>query len=141
MKKPSLKKFTDACNACKGVVTKIAQGFGVNRKTIYAWCHTDQAFQDVLDEYKGRLLDECLNSAKLLALGIPKLDEKKRVIGWIERPDGYMLKYLLSTLGKREGFGENIDITTNGESVKQEPVILEIIDKREQVNSENPKQE
>ena len=27
-------------------------------------------------------------------------------MGWRERPDGYMIRYLLSTLGRNEGFGE-----------------------------------
>lgn len=37
-------------------------------------------------------------------------------MGWRERPDGYMIRYLLSTLGKSEGFGEeseDADIPTD----------------------------
>ena len=40
-----------------------------------------------------------------------------KVIGWEERPDGNMLRYLLGTLGKKEGFGESLDITTNGKDI------------------------
>ena len=55
-------------------------------------------------------------SARVLALGIPEKDEKGNFIGWRERPDGYMIRYLLSTLGRKEGFGEeseDADIPTD----------------------------
>ena len=54
-------------------------------------------------------MDECLVSARILALGIPEKDEKGNFIGWRERPDGYMIRYLLSTLGRKEGFEETQD--------------------------------
>lgn len=54
-------------------------------------------------------MDECLVSARVLALGIPEKDEKGNFIGWRERPDGYMIRYLLSTLGRKDGFGEPQD--------------------------------
>ena len=39
-------------------------------------------------------------------MGIPEKDESGNFVGWRERPDGYMIRYLLSTLGRNEGFGE-----------------------------------
>lgn len=133
VKKPSLKRFKEVCDACKGVITNVAKAFGVSRKTIYDWCWTDESFKEALDEYKGQLLDECLKSARILALGIPELDANKKIIGWKERPDGFMLRYLMGTLGRREGFGENIDITSNGQTIKTEPIQIEVIDSRAQV--------
>lgn len=133
MKKPSLKRFREVSDSCQGTIGKIATAFGVWRTTVYDWCKSDPAYQAVIDEYKGRLLDDCLKSAKILAQGIPQLNEKHQVVGWKERPDGYMLRYLISTLGRREGYGDAIDVTSKGESIKPEPVIIEVIDKREQV--------
>lgn len=52
-----------------------------------------------------------------MALGIPERDDKGNFTGWLERPDGNMLRYLLSTLGKEEGFVESMDITTNGKEI------------------------
>ena len=87
----------------------------------------------VRDEYKGQLLDECLNSARALAIGIPELNDRKQIVGWKEKPDGYMLRYLISTLGRREGFGDSLDVTSNGETIRQEPIRIEVIDRRDKV--------
>lgn len=133
MKKPSIDQFSEITEACRGVIGKIAEAFAVNRTTIYNWCAKDQRFQAVIDNYKGRFLDECIKSGRILALGIPKLDNKNQVVGWKERPDGQMLRYFISTLGKREGYGEQIDITSKGESIKPDPIVVEVIDNREKV--------
>ena len=112
----------------------MAKALNVARKTIYAWCNANEEYQAVLDEYKGKLLDECLKVARITALGIPILDKKTNtVIGWKERPDGQMLRYFISTLGKKEGYGESIDITSKGESVKPDPMVIEVIDRRDQI--------
>lgn len=132
-KKPSIKRFREIADSCGGVVSRVASSLGVARKTIYEWCDKDAEFQAVLDEYKGKLLDECIKVARITALGIPKLDSDKKVIGWKERPDGNMLRYFISTLGKKEGYGESIDITSKGESVKPDPIVIEVIDRREQI--------
>lgn len=55
-----------------------------------------------------RKVDDCIDRAYQVAMGIPDIKDKK-IVGWIERPDGNMLRYLLSTLGRKEGFGENFD--------------------------------
>ena len=109
-KKPSIEKFAEVTEACRGVISKIADGLNVDRTTI-------------------------------LALGIPKLDNKNQVIGWKERPDGQMLRYFISTLGRREGYGEQIDVTSKGESIKPDPVVIEVIDSRMQVQKSDKEQE
>ena len=133
-KKPTLKRFKEVAEACGGTVGKMATALGVYRQTVYKWCAAEPEFQAIIDEYRGRLLDECLKSARAVSIGIPKLDEKKRIIGWIERPDGYMLRYLISTLGRKEGFGEAMDVTSKGESIKPDPVVIEGIDSRDKVD-------
>lgn len=132
-KKPTLKKFREVCDACRGVKSRIAKAFGVARITVDSWCKSDPQFAEAVDEYKGQLLDECLNSARALSIGIPKLNEQKQIVGWVEKPDGYMLRYLISTLGRREGFGDSLDVTSNGEAIKQEPIRIEVIDRRDKV--------
>ena len=132
-RKPSLKDFEAAAKATRGTVGKISEAFGVTRRTVINWCNKDQKFRDAIEEWRGALLDECIKSARALAIGIPKLDSNKKIIGWKERPDSLMLRYLLGTLGRNEGFGENIDITSKGESIKPDPVVVEVIDRREQV--------
>jgi hypothetical protein len=58
-----------------------------------------------------------LNS-RFFALGLPKVENGK-LVGWIEKPDGQMLRYFLQTLGKDEGFGTSVDITSGGEALPQ----------------------
>lgn len=132
-RRPGLKEFKELAEGCKGNVGRMAKTLGVYRQTIYKWCKADERYQDVIEEYRGRLLDECLQSARAVSVGIPKL-KNGVIIGWIERPDVYMLKYLISTLGRKEGFGESLDLTSKGESIKPDPVVVEVIDNRDRVD-------
>ena len=136
-KKPSVKRFAEVADSCKGQVGRMAAVLGVNRKTIWEWCKKEEAFMAAIEEHRGRLLDDCLKSARILALGIPKLDSHNQVIGWKEKPDGFMLRYLIGKLGKDEGFGESIDVTSKGESIKPDPVVIEVIDSRMQADKGN----
>ena len=135
-KRPTLKQFADVAEACKGQVSKMAKALGVSRKTLWQWTKKYESYAEIMDEYQGRFLDECLKSGRILALGIPKLDSKKQVVGWKERPDGQMLRYFISTLGRKEGYGESIDITSKGESIKPDPIVIEVIDNRDKVANE-----
>lgn len=140
-KRPSLSEFIKACDKYNGNKTKIAKFFGVSRQSVCNWCNAYPKYADSIDEYKGRLLDKCLISAEALAIGIPKTKKnpktgKESIVGWKVKPDGLMLRYLIGVLGRREGFGESIDITSKGESIKPDPIIVEVIDRREQVDRE-----
>lgn len=108
-KKPDISKFREILHKTGGNLTKVAATFRVTRKTVYAWAKADDKFKDAITDERGALVDECLVSARVLALGIPEKDEKGNFIGWRERPDGYMIRYLLSTLGRKDGFGEPQD--------------------------------
>ncbi|MBO4719031.1 MAG: hypothetical protein J5658_04055 [Prevotella sp.] len=131
-KKPTLEDFTAVAEATKGTISKMAEAFGVDRCTVYNWCAKDPRFNAVVENYKGKFLDECLRSGRVLALGIPK-DANDLKKGWVSPPDGSMLRYFISTLGRKEGYGEAIDITSKGESIKPDPVIVEVIDNRDKV--------
>lgn len=105
-KKPDISKFREVLHKTGGNLSKVAAVFNVTRKTVYDWARTDCQFKDAITDERGSLVDECLVSARVLALGIPEKDENGNFIGWRERPDGYMIRYLLSTLGRKEGFGD-----------------------------------
>lgn len=100
----------------------------------------DKEFKEVIDDFRGKILDECIITSRVLARGIPLLDEKGQITGWKERPDSGMVRYLMSTLGRREGFGENMDITSNGNSINT-GFKIEVIDKREDVRTEEEENE
>lgn len=108
-KKPDILKFREVLRKSGGNLTKVAATFHVTRKTVYDWAKSDTEFKYAITDERGSLVDECLVSARVLALGIPEKDEKGNFIGWRERPDGYMIRYLLSTLGRKEGFGDRED--------------------------------
>ena len=119
----------------RGNLTKIADAFGVNRTTVYAWCKSNKRFQEALDNQRGKTLDSLLNTAVSIAHGIPRIKNGKRV-GWIEEPNAKVLTYLIGKYGQTEGFGDRVDVTSNGESIKADPVVVEIIDSRAQVTNE-----
>lgn len=110
-KKPNIEDFSKILRKSGGNLTKVAATFKVARKTIYQWAKEDTEFKDAISDERGSLVDECLVSARVLALGIPEKDKDGNFVGWRERPDGYMIRYLLSTLGKNEGFGEESEDT------------------------------
>lgn len=106
VKKPKIDVFREVLRKSGGNLTRVAATFKVARKTVYQWAKEDTEFKDAISDERGSLVDECLVSARVLALGIPEKDEDGNFIGWRERPDGNMVRYLLSTLGRNEGFGD-----------------------------------
>ena len=114
--KPNIEAFRTAVEKYGGNLTKVAEAFNTSRTNLYKWLKSDNDFQMVVDDARGKMFDECLSTARVLALGVAKVEGGK-VVGWEERPDGNMLRYLLGTLGKKEGFGESLDITTNGKDI------------------------
>lgn len=114
MKKPTLKKFQEVAKAQGGNKSKIALVLGVDRWTVHEWCKTDPEFNDAILNCRGNAFDQVLESAVAAAAGIPKKNRKGEITGWKSYPDAQLAKYLLSTIGKTEGFGESIDITSGG---------------------------
>lgn len=132
-KKPSLKEFKAVLKKTRGNLTNTAELLGVVRSTLWQWAKLDEDFAEAIKDVRKGKLDQFVTTAELLALGIPDIDpETKKVVGWVEKPDGLMLRYFMSTLGRDEGFGENLDVTTNGKDISN-TIQVEIIDKRSDV--------
>ena len=111
MKKPSLDEFEDAIRKTGGNLSQAAGIFQVTRQTLHKWVKDDEEFASVVKDSRKRLFDQCLDAARILALGVPHIDPTTgHVLGWKEKPDGQMLRYLMSTLGRDEGFGENVNV-------------------------------
>lgn len=107
--RPKTKQFKEAMERYGGNLSKVAEAFKVSRTTMYEWINAVPDFKQILDDARMRLFDECLSTARIAANGIPHIDNG-RIVGWAERPDGNMLRYLLSTLGCKEGFGETVSV-------------------------------
>lgn len=110
MNRPKTDKFRLAAEAAGGNISRIAGIFGVARATIYKWAERPE-YGAIIEEQRGAMVDEAIEAARWLATGRAKLDDDGRFLGWIERPDGQTLRWLLGTFGKREGFGKDSDIT------------------------------
>lgn len=108
--KPKFYRFREAAEATGGNISRIAAIFGVSRTCIYSWMQ-DAKFRAVIDEERGRMVDKLIESARIAAAGIPIVTDDGQVIGWREKPDTQILKYLLGTFGRREGFGREADFT------------------------------
>lgn len=108
--KPSIDEFKDLLRKAGGNLTKAAALIGVTRQTVWGWAKSDPEYQDALKDERKRVFDKCLDVAYAVAMGVPKVNEKKEFVGWEEKPDSNMLRYLLSTLGRDEGFGEKHDV-------------------------------
>ena len=138
--KPTLRRFKEVAMKCNGNISAMASALRVNRRTIYDWIQSEESYKAIVDEFRGRLLDKCIETAELFANGVPiyiESENKAVFAGWKGLPDGNTLRYLISTLGRKEGFGEAFDVTSRGESIKPEPITIEVIDRREQIDSNN----
>ena len=122
-KKPDLNRFRKVVSLCNGNLTKVANVLGVARSTIWTWTKNDREFANVIKDERGKMFDDCLMTARTLAMGIPAYENvydengdivldsngkpKKVFSHWEEHPDAQMLKYLMSKLGKNEGFSDS----------------------------------
>lgn len=133
-KKPTLADFKRLVQQSGGNLTKVAKALNCSRSSIQNWITDDPEFKVVVQDERSSLFDECLATSRVVALGIPAYREeefiddngevrvRKVMDGWIERPDVSMLRYLMSTLGrKEEGFKESTDesglIPVNGVAI------------------------
>lgn len=114
--RPTKEAFQKATEQYGGNLTKIAKSFSVSRTQVYNWIRDNTEFKEIVDDARGSIFDDCLSTARLMACGIPDIQDGK-MVGYLREPDGAMCRYLMSTLGRKEGFGENIDITTNGKDI------------------------
>ena len=114
---PPLEKFKEAMTKYRGNLSQVARAFGVSRHAVYDWINKNSEYKNALDDARGEFLDEVVATARVVALGIPLKDDNGNFAGYQIPPDGSMLRYLMSTLGRSEGFGEHIDVTTDGKAL------------------------
>lgn len=106
MVKPSVEKFIEALSSTGGNLSQTATLLGVGRSSVHRWVAEDEKFKEALEDARGKMFDECLTMSRIVALGIPDKTPDGKIIGWVAPPDSGMLRYLLGTLGRNEGFGE-----------------------------------
>lgn len=129
---PDIETFREVVKKCRGNLSRVAESFGVTRTTVENWKKKSPEYTQVVQDARMKMFDNVLGTAEILALGIPDRDENGKFVGWVERPDPSIVKYILGSLGKKEGFGDSIDITTNGKDIVPQ-IEVQIVDKREDV--------
>ncbi len=110
---PPIEKFREAMTKCRGNVSQVAKAFGVTRGTVHRWINENPEFAEVRDDTRGEFLDEVIATARIVALGIPMKDANGNFAGYQVPPDSGMLRYLLGTLGRNDGFGEKLEVEAN----------------------------
>ena len=110
--KPTLAKFEEVADKCFGNITHIANAFNVNRKTVYEWIGNDKEFAEAIELGRDKIVDVAENAVVILAQGIPILDDKGKRVGWVTPPNPSSAHYILSTKGRKRGYGEHLDINT-----------------------------
>ena len=108
-KKPPVEKLEKVLAATGGNLSEAARMLGVSRKILRRWCNDDGDFDDALYEARMHTFDKAFSTAQILAFGVPIM-EKGKFVGWQEHPDPQMVRYLLATLGKDEGFNEEVTV-------------------------------
>ena len=108
-KKPDIEQLEKVLKATGGNLSEAAAILGVSRKILRRWCNDDEEFDDALEEARKRTFDKAFSIAQAVAFGVPIM-EKGKFVGWQERPDPQMLRYFLATLGRDEGFGEEVTV-------------------------------
>lgn len=115
--KPATEAFVKAVNEARGNLSEVARMFHVERNTVGVWVRNDEDFKAAVKSARLGLFDRCLTTAEVVALGVAERDKDGRFVGWKTAPDGQMLRYLISKIGRDEGFGDSMDVTTNGKDI------------------------
>lgn len=135
-RKPTYEELKKALEQAHGNLSTTAALLGISRVSLWVYSKEDEEFNNVIKDSRKKKLDNFISTAEILALGIPDIDPvTHKVVGWIEKPDGQMLRYFMSTIGRDEGFGDTLDVTSAGEKINN-AVQVEIIDKRSDVKEE-----
>lgn len=91
-------------------MTNVAKILKVHRSTIQDWARNDADFDNAIQESRKQMLDTFVDTARIMALGKMILNDKKEFVGWEITPDSQMLRYFISTLGRDEGYGEQVTL-------------------------------
>lgn len=130
-KRPKPERFREVVQACAGNLSKVARSFKVARNTVGNWMNQDPEFKAIVKDERSVLFDECLLTARVVALGIPAYEyeeyidddgnvkKRRRQTGWLERPDANMLRYLMEKLGKREEGFRDAEVEEDGIEVRK----------------------
>ncbi len=86
-------------------ISKTCRQAIICRATFYNWRQNDKDFDNDLKDIEESYIDDLETNLRVLAKGLPKLDEKGRFIGWIEKPNLKAIEILLRVKAVNRGYG------------------------------------
>lgn len=101
--KKNKKLVLQALEKSLGIVTPACKDVGISRNAFYTWYREDADFREKVDEINEITLDFVEN--QLL----------KQIKGGSERSILFYMKYK----GRKRGYSENIDITSDGKAITE----------------------
>ena len=113
------KRFIEIYFKSLGDITTTCKEIKISRWTFYAWLEKDKKFKQEIEEQDNVNLDFAENCLK-----------KKMRDG-----DTRAIIFFLESKGKKRGYGNSIDVTTNGKAITHEPITIEVIDSRDKVDN------
>lgn len=105
---PSIEELKEAAFKFKGNKSVMAEYFGVCRNVMTRWCREHPEVGDWVRHQTQKKFDGYLETAHVVASGIPERDENGVVIGWKVPPDTATLRFLIEKYGASEGFGREV---------------------------------
>lgn len=102
-------------------ISRTCEVIGISRRTFYDWLRDDEEFRDKMESFRESFID--LSEQVLYrAMKADDLDAAK---------------FVAKHLGKKRGYSDQLDITTNGEPINK--IVVEIITKKEDGNQDSGK--
>jgi len=97
------KKLLEALERSLGIVTPACKECNISRQTFYRWCNDDEDFKSKVDEINEMQGDFVENQLF------------KKIKEGSERSILFYMKYK----GKKRGYSDSIDITSDGKSITE----------------------
>lgn len=111
---PPLEDLEELARKTLGNKSKMCEALGISRWLIDKWCREHEDISRIIYGQRGKRLDQYLDVAHNVAMGIPDIDpDTKKQIGWIVPPDVPMLRFLIEKIGRMDGFGEELNVNAS----------------------------
>lgn len=106
---PPIEDIRVAAQKTLGNKTKAAELLMVSRSVFRKWEQERPEIGDIFREQWGKRLDGYLDTAHILAMGVPAKDASGRTF-YETPPDPNMLRFMIEKFGKMEGLGDELTV-------------------------------